>query len=243
MTEGRSPPEPVTTAAEHALGVLTGEELRDARRRAQSDQQFAEEVARWRGKFAPLYSEIEAVDPPGAVWGNIEAETTRHMPANDNAAALHRQIRIWKSAVGALSVIAASLVVMLVVEPRPDLAPRQPPSQAVVAPMVALLGGNGSTKVVASWDPAARQLVLAVAGDMPTNPDRSKELWVIPPNGKPHSLGTLPERKEMHMRLADTLATLLAQGATIAISVEPRGGSPTGAPTGPVVASGPLTRA
>jgi anti-sigma-K factor RskA len=36
---------------------------------------------------------------------------------------------------------------------------------------------------------------------------------------------------------------LLQQGATIAISVEPRGGSPTGAPTGPVIASGSLTPA
>ena len=47
----------------------------------------------------------------------------------------------------------------------------------------------------------------------------------------------------MHMQLADALASLLQQGATIAISVEPPGGSPTGAPTGPVVASGALTKA
>jgi anti-sigma-K factor RskA len=47
----------------------------------------------------------------------------------------------------------------------------------------------------------------------------------------------------MHMRLADALAQLLQQGATIAISVEQRGGSPTGAPTGPVVASGALSKA
>jgi anti-sigma-K factor RskA len=66
---------------------------------------------------------------------------------------------------------------------------------------------------------------------------------VIPAGGKPRSLGTMPDRKQMHMKLADTLATLLQQGATIAISVEPRGGSPTGAPTGPVVASGALIAA
>jgi anti-sigma-K factor RskA len=49
--------------------------------------------------------------------------------------------------------------------------------------------------------------------------------------------------KQMHMRLADALAELLQQGATIAISVEPPGGSPTGKPTGPVVASGSLEQA
>jgi anti-sigma-K factor RskA len=45
------------------------------------------------------------------------------------------------------------------------------------------------------------------------------------------------------MELAQALAELMRNGATIAISVEPRGGSPTGAPTGPVIASGALTRA
>ena len=98
-------------------------------------------------------------------------------------------------------------------------------------------------KVVASWDPAARQLVLAVAGDMPADAAHAHELWVIPPDGKPRSLGTMSSTRKMHMRLADALASLLQQGATIAISVEPPGGSPTGQPTGPVVASGSLDKA
>jgi anti-sigma-K factor RskA len=98
-------------------------------------------------------------------------------------------------------------------------------------------------KVVASWDPASRRLVLAVAGDMPADPSHAHELWVIPEGGKPRSLGTMATGKQMHMRLAEALAQLLQQGATIAISVEPPGGSPTGAPTGPVVASGSLDKA
>jgi anti-sigma-K factor RskA len=109
--------------------------------------------------------------------------------------------------------------------------------------MVAMLGDNGATKVVASWDPSARQLILAVPGDLSADPNHSHELWVIPSGGKPRSLGTMPTGKQMHMRLADALAQLLEQGATIAISVEPRGGSRTGAPTGPVVASGALKQA
>lgn len=53
---------------------------------------------------------------------------------------------------------------------------------------------------------------------------------MIPAGGKPRSLGTMADKKHWHVRLADALAQLLQQGATIAISVEPRGGSPTGAP-------------
>ncbi len=119
-----------------------------------------------------------------------------------------------------------------------------PAPSAAGAPMVALLGDDQKQmKVVASWDPAARQLVLAVPGDMPADPTHSHELWVIPADGKPRSLGTMPAGRQMHMRLADALAQLLQQGATIAISVEPPGGSRTGAPTGPVVVSGALSRA
>jgi anti-sigma-K factor RskA len=109
--------------------------------------------------------------------------------------------------------------------------------------MVAMLGDKESMKVVASWNPSARQLILAVPGNMATDPKHSNELWIIPAGGKPKSLGTMPDAKQMHMKLANALATLLQRGATIAISVEPRGGSPTGSPTGPVVASGALSPA
>jgi anti-sigma-K factor RskA len=145
-----------------------------------------------------------------------------------------------------MSALAACLAIVLVTGLP---SPRHPPvpvqvQQPAATPLVAMLGDEDKQmKVVASWDPAARQLILAVPGAMPADPNHSHELWVIPADGKPRSLGTMAGGKQMHMRLADALAQLLQQGATIAISVEPPGGSPTGAPTGPVVASGALTRA
>jgi anti-sigma-K factor RskA len=78
---------------------------------------------------------------------------------------------------------------------------------------------------------------------MPADPAHDHELWVIPADGKPRSLGTMPRTARMHARLEPAMARELHQGATLAISVEPTGGSPTGSPTGPVVASGKLERA
>ena len=107
--------------------------------------------------------------------------------------------------------------------------------------MVAMLGERQANEGRRQLGPGSRsRLVLAVAGDMPADPSHAHELWVIPAGGKPRSLGTMRDGKQMHMELADALARLLQQGATIAISVEPPGGSPTGAPTGPVVAAGAL---
>lgn len=242
MTDDRS--EPQTLAGEYALGLLAGDDLRLARDRAASDPEFAAEVARWRGRLSGLYSQTEVIDPPTDVWHRVAANLPGPKADNDNSTSLRGRLLVWKSIAGGMTAIAASLALLLIFKPQQPPAPTiDHSSAAAVQPMVAMLGNEGSMKVVASWDPGGRQLILAVPGEMATDPTHSNELWVIPAGGKPKSLGTMPASKQMHMQLANALATLLQQGATIAISVEPRGGSPTGSPTGPVVASGALTRA
>ncbi|MCU0762689.1 MAG: anti-sigma factor, partial [Hydrogenophaga sp.] len=63
------------------------------------------------------------------------------------------------------------------------------------------------------------------------------ELWSVPAQGGPRSLGLVR---------ADTATTLLLQAgvkegtAAFAVSIEPAGGSPTGAPTGPIVSLGQI---
>lgn len=240
MTDDRSTNE--TLAGEYVLGLLTGEELQRARERLASDPEFGDEVARWQGRLAPLHVEGESIQPPTDVWDKLQAKLVP-APGDDNQMGIRRQLLVWKSLAAGMTGIAASLALMLVFEPRSTVAPAAPQAQQPASPMVAMLGSQGSMKVVASWNPSARQLVLAVPGKMATDPAHSNELWIIPAGGKPKSLGTMPDARQMHMQLADALATLLQQGATIAISIEPRGGSPTGTPTGPVVASGALTRA
>lgn len=236
----------MSPAAEYALSLLDGQELRDAISLESSDPEFAREVARWRGRLAPLANEVEAVEPPASLWARIDHAVATgaddNIASNDNVVALRRRVSSWRAATVGMTALAASLGLVLLQQPHnlPPVVSQQPSAN----PMVAMLGNDQKqTKVMASWDPASRQLVLAVAGDIPGDPNHSHELWVIPSGGKPCSLGTLQSAKQMHMQLAAALAQLLQQGATIAISVEPRGGSPTGAPTGPVVASGSLDKA
>ena len=241
MTDKRSGMEDwMALAAEYALRLPDGEDRRRAERLMSSDPDFAAEVARWRGRLGPLVDELESTAPPTSLWGRIEQAIGR---GGDNVVTLRRQVTTWRAATAAISALAASLAVVLLV-PRQAIAPTPTAEvQPASVPMVAMLGDDSKEmKVVATWDPAASQLVLAVVGDMPADPLHSHELWVIPSDGKPRSLGTMPASKQAHMALADALAGLLQQGATIAISVEPPGGSPRGSPTGPVVASGALTR-
>ena len=66
---------------------------------------------------------------------------------------------------------------------------------------------------------------------------------MIPKDGTPHSMGVMPPDKPMHAVLPVDVAANFVEGMTLAVSVEPAGGSPSGLPTGPVIASGALVRA
>jgi anti-sigma-K factor RskA len=230
-------------AAEYALGVLTGAELAEARALAARDGAFRAEAERWSGRLTPMLDEIASATPPRSLWRRIDTAVGGGSPAaNDNIVQLRKRVGVWRGISAAMSAIAACLAIIVAVQPR-STAP--PPAIQVSAapPLVAMLGDDKQTKLVASWDPDARRLVLAVAGDMPADRSHAHELWVIPVGGAPRSLGTMGGSRQMHMSLEDTLAELMRQGSTIAISVEPPGGSPTGAPTGPVIASGTLRTA
>ena len=218
-------------AGEYALGVLSGDELRRARRLLRSDAEFRAEVDYWAGRLAPLLSEVAEVQPPSGAWNGIDAALPA--PVNSsNVVQLNRRLTLWRSVAGVMTALAASLAILVM---RPGLIERPEGP-----PMVAMIGDQQKQMmVVASWNPDGNQLVLAAAGNVPADPAHAHELWIIPSGGKPRSLGTMPGAK-MHMRLADALAELMREGATIAITVEPPGGSPTGDPTGPMVASGKL---
>ena len=232
-----------SVAAEFALGLLEGEERAHAEQRMASDADFARDVARWRGRFATLNEETADRVPPSGLWARIEAGLKGSAPANDNVIALRRERTIWRSATAAMTAVAAALALILLSQPRATPVAPTAPQPAASAPMVAIVGGDAAAKVVVSWEPSAKRMIVAVAGNLPVDARHSHELWVIPADGKPRSLGILGTSKQAHMQLANALADLLQQGATIAISVEPKGGSPTGSPTGPVVASGALSRA
>jgi anti-sigma-K factor RskA len=82
--------------------------------------------------------------------------------------------------------------------------------------------------------------VRAVAMEQPS--DRSLELWAIPEGGQPVSLGLVDPATAVQRFRPEVSGTIPTRGQ-FAVSVEPPGGSPTGAPTGPVIYSGILVPA
>jgi anti-sigma-K factor RskA len=128
---------------------------------------------------------------------------------------------------------------------------------AALALVVVLAGGFGAWRllqgpqlqplatIAAAGGPIAWQIesdaehhrlrVIASTG-VTARPGRSFELWALPDNGgAPVSLGLLPESGRLEHALSERQRQALGASSKVAVSLEPPGGSPTGAPTGPVL--------
>ena len=96
--------------------------------------------------------------------------------------------------------------------------------------------------MIASVDRTGRTLRVKALVSVEVAADRALELWALPQGGNPRSLGLISPSGVAQIALAGTAETTLAQVPALAVSLEPRGGSPTGLPTGPVLYSGPIQR-
>lgn len=227
-------------AGEYALGLLTGDELAEARRRFAEDAEFRAEVGRWLGRLAPLLDEIPAAQPPATLWRRIEQNLGSGRAANDNETSLRRRVAIWRGATAAALAVAASLALVMITRPDPVIPPAVTPAP-VGQPLFASLSDEGqATRLFASWNPAEGRLVIAEANAVEVPAGSDRELWVIPAGGAPQSLGTIGGEARAVVQPGDALTAELREGATLAVSIEPAGGSPTGQPTGPVVVTGTL---
>jgi anti-sigma-K factor RskA len=227
-------------AAEHALGVLTGAERAAAERRMAADPAFAAQVEAWRERFAPLIDEIASTPPSAGLWARIE----RALPANDDAGS-SRGVRFWRRATaGSLGLAAASLAVAAILASRPPQIIVPPPPIPPPLLNASLSGEAGDRPLfVAAYDPERKALLITSLVPPGGDPAHVHQLWLIPADGKPRSLGMVEPGTSKSMPMPSDMAPMFAVGAALAVSVEPPGGSPNkDGPSGPVAAVGKLAR-
>ncbi|MFT4053170.1 MAG: anti-sigma factor [Novosphingobium sp.] len=222
-------------AAELAFCLLDGDARLEAQARLDDDPEFAAAYARWNAHACTMVTGPGEAPRP-SVWSAIEAR----LPANDIASSAGRDshLRWWQT--GALVAGTAALVLGVVALRKPEsVIVRVPVAQqaAAAAPMVAVLTGEKGV-VTVSFDPASGRMTSAANGLELAG--RSPELWVIPADGKPRSMGVFDPSAPGWTKIPTGASAAMAAGATIAVSVEPAGGSPTGQPTGPVILTGKL---
>jgi len=226
-------------AAELALGVLEGSPLAEARALTRSDPDFAEAVETWELRLAALTEAVEPIAPPDRVWPLIRARLVREA-ANDN---FWQSIDVWRGLTAAsVAVAAACLGILLAPHQMPT--PTTPPAvvASAASPYVALVSApdGGPSLAAVTVDASLRRIVVTPVA-LTEEQARSLELWVVPADGTaPRSLGLL--KAGGPTVISDIVLPVDATGAALAISREPEGGSPTGAPTGPILGVGALTK-
>jgi len=233
-------------AAECALGVLEGLERDVAERRRLREPGFDRAVEAWEDRLAGLTDEVAPVAPPAQVWTDVLKQVESGGAVVELR--LRRSLAAWRAAAASAGAIAAALAVALVWPHTPaplsggplvaSTAEHAQPAleQVMTARMV---GATGPTVFVAVVDPQSHVIVVTPATVSVTK-GRSPELWLIPAGGKPIALGLAAFGRSV--RLNPDVQIGDPTRAILAVSMEPLGGSPTGQPTGPVVATGALER-
>ncbi|WP_010542751.1 anti-sigma factor [Sphingomonas elodea] len=227
--------EDIALAAELALGLLDGAELAAARRRQLADPGFAAEVERWALDLGPLALGAVDVPAPTGLWQRIDAR----LPAGDPGVVV--TLRRWRATAIAASAAAAVLLAILLLRPVP-IPVVLPPEPGVTAPQpvaIAQITGTEGAAFVARYD--AGQGMLHVRTDSMPASRRAPELWVIPAGGKPVSLGLVAVRGGRDMAVAPANRALMAEGATLAVTMEDAATAPHAGPSGPPVAAGKIT--
>ena len=216
-------------AAEFVLGVLPAEERASASRRIEAEPAFARLVERWEGHFAPLAAAYTPEEPPLSVKAALDR---RLFPQPQSAkAGLWSSLAFWRG----LAAAAFAALIAFVALPYLNVPVEVPQAQ-----LVASLAADGSdVRYLAVYNPATGDVGLShVSGARASGKDF--ELWMIEPEKPPVSMGVIPVGSSVHLEVEAASRQKLAQGAVLAVSLEPTGGSPTGQPTGPVVAAGDL---
>uniref|UniRef100_A0A2A4Z7D2 Anti-sigma factor n=1 Tax=OCS116 cluster bacterium TaxID=2030921 RepID=A0A2A4Z7D2_9PROT len=213
-------------ASEYAMGLLEGKAKQLAEKRFDNDLEFRNLVEDWQLRLLPLLDEVAETTPSGKVWSAIEAEL---MPPE--RVSIWKNINFWRGlsfASGAVAVMAMAFIINGI-----EVNNGSPV-------LVASLTTTGDAPAfLAKYDTQSGALIIN-AGFAQDQAAKVAELWLIPADGVPRSLGLLGADGAAKVMVTAELKDTFADGGTLAVSLEPLGGSPTGAPTGPVIASGKL---
>jgi anti-sigma-K factor RskA len=245
-------------AAEYVLGTLRGGARRRFQRYVDGDTVVRQAVDEWQRRISPLAELAEPRMPPAAVWDAVERRlglsavreaarprTVVEKPARPSGS-IFENLAFWRGWALGVTGLAAVAVVVAVrsllpsgVTPSPSTAPTVAQQAETAVSHVAVLNDKDTHPVMlVAWDEAHSTMTLHPLGKVDLPAGRAMELWGIPANGHPVSLGLLPDSASGKVTAGQQKPESYA---ALAVSIEAPGGSPNhNAPTGPVVFSGKL---
>jgi anti-sigma-K factor RskA len=218
-------------AAEYALGTLRGRARMRFRRLLKYDVELRRNVCTWEERLAPLDELALVVTPPARVWQKIAAR----IGDTSTNGGWRGSLAVWRTLAAASTMAVLALGIYLGTVPAPE-----PP----IATVAVMFDEQSRPAMVVSWPPREAgddyYIRVKLLQERPATPaNTSWELWMLPrAKAAPISLGLVGLDHTQVVKLKPEVARMLGQAWGVALSVEPKGGSPTGSPTGPVIFQG-----
>jgi anti-sigma-K factor RskA len=231
-------------AAEYALGTLRGRARARLQRWMREDAALARAVAEWEARLAPLAAAVAPVAPPARVWAAIRARL------GEPGAGLWHSLAFWRglglAASGAAAALFAAVTLLSPPPPVPAPAPVvvRLPAAEMAGIYLAVLSDpkTDRPRLLVTANRHSEQLQVRTLDPAIRVPGKDLELWALPAAGAPRSLGVVGRDERATLTLAAAAERTLGEVPSLAVSLEPAGGSPSGAPTGPVLAAGPCIK-
>ena len=226
--------------AEYVLGVLDADARAAVAHEIATTDEAATAVALWQRRLMPWADQIADVAPAPYVWARIHDALQLDAPARiQPRKGLWDNLQLWHWLGIGATVVAVALAVVVAL---PHLAPT--PTLVSAGYMASTIQqDNGATGWTATMDLQHARMVVVPATPVAFAQGRAPELWLIPSGQKPIAVGMIARDKPTTLALDPTLLAQLGPTAALAVSVEPIGGSPTGQPTGAVIAKGAISGA
>jgi anti-sigma-K factor RskA len=227
-------------AAEYVLGTLSREERQSVVERRMVNKELNRAIEAWESRFGPWIDTVAPVAPSPNLYNKIRAQVglaqnvvSLKLREQQNA----RRADRWRNAFAGATAIAAALVGVL--------GYRETFKRSEATQYVAVLNAGKDLPAFLLTVDTRTNMAVITAVNAPVQSDKTYQVWMVSDEmPKPKSLGMVNKPGEMQlMPMRSGKEMNLLMNASFAVSVEPMGGSPTGAPTGPVLFTGKLVQA
>ncbi|MGZ2256665.1 anti-sigma factor [Roseobacter sp. A03A-229] len=206
-------------AAEYVIGLMPVADRNVFEGRLRTDAALTAQVSAWQERLAPFNADYPHGAPPARVKAAIDRRLFER--ATTKGHWWPRLTAKWAAAGAALAAVVLALGLQSF-QAEPELVAQLDPVEM-------------GYRFAATYNQDTGVLTLATLEAVEI-PDRVLELWAIGEARVPTSLGVVTSPEQVVL----TTSVALDRGTTLAVSLEPLGGSPTGAPTGPVLSAGVL---
>lgn len=222
MSDQQGIPEDEALAAEYVLRLLDADAARAFETRLLAEPDLSAHVRFWEAEFADLADEVPEDVPSPSVRSKLLAELGG---AQTNAG--RGWSWSWLAFPGLAAVVVAAFLALSPLLQGPAFDPTL---------HATLMSQDGAIHIEAGYAPNGNLFKVIPEQGAPAA-GRDFELWVIGAGASaPVSLGVISTEQESLFEITPEIAALI-DGGTLAVSDEPEGGSPTGAPTGPILAT------